>query len=91
MASLMIPRSKLSDIWGRTSCFTAGLIGYGAGATMAMLTQPRLMVVGYSLLEGVGSALVIPPVYILITVRLRRREDPGEVLGEDPDVVHDVS
>ncbi len=26
------------------------------------------MVVGYSLLEGVGSALMIPPVYILITV-----------------------
>jgi len=25
------------------------------------------MVVGYSLLEGVGSALMIPPVYILIT------------------------
>ena len=67
MASLMIPGSKLSDIWGRTSCFTAGLIVYGAGATMAMLAQLGLMVVGYSLLEGVGSALMIPPVYILIT------------------------
>ena len=26
------------------------------------------MIVGYSLLEGVGSALLIPPIYILITV-----------------------
>ncbi len=27
-----------------------------------------LLIVGYSLLEGVGSALLIPPIYILVTV-----------------------
>jgi MFS family permease len=26
------------------------------------------MIFGYSLLEGIGSALMIPPIYILITV-----------------------
>ncbi len=69
MASLMIPGSKLSDIWGRKVCFVAGLIVYGAGATLAMFAQGLgTMIFGYSLLEGVGSALMIPPVYILITV-----------------------
>ena len=69
MAALMIPGSKLSDIWGRKRCFLLGLIVYGTGATLALLAQGLpLLMVGYSLLEGVGSALMIPPIYILVTV-----------------------
>jgi MFS family permease len=69
MASLMIPGSKLTDIWGRKTCFVAGLAVYGTGALLAALAQGLgLMIFGYSLLEGVGSALMIPPVYILVTV-----------------------
>ena len=69
MASLMIPGSKLSDIWGRKRCFIAGLSLYGLGALLALLaTGLGLLIVGYSLLEGVGSALMIPPIYILVTV-----------------------
>jgi MFS family permease len=69
MAALMIPGSKLTDIWGRKRCFVAGLIVYGIGGLLAALSQGLpLLIVGYSLLEGVGSALMIPPIYILITV-----------------------
>jgi MFS family permease len=69
MAALMIPGSKLTDIWGRKFCFILGLGIYGAGALLAALAQGlALLTVGYSLLEGVGSALLIPPIYILITV-----------------------
>jgi MFS family permease len=69
MAALMIPGSKLTDIWGRKRCFVGGLIIYGAGALLALLAQGiALLIVGYSLMEGVGSALMIPPIYILITV-----------------------
>lgn len=69
MAALMIPGSKLTDIWGRKRCFVVGLVVYGTGATLAMLAQGLpLLMVGYSLLEGVGSALLIPPIYILVTV-----------------------
>ncbi|WP_344475112.1 MFS transporter [Nonomuraea monospora] len=69
MASLMIAGSKLTDIIGRKTCFMAGLIVYGAGALLASLSQGLgLMIIGYSLLEGIGSALLIPPIYILITV-----------------------
>jgi MFS family permease len=69
MAALMIPGSKLTDIWGRKLCFVIGLIVYGFGALLATFAQGLgLLVVGYSLLEGIGSALLIPPIYILITV-----------------------
>jgi MFS family permease len=69
MAALMIPGSKLTDIWGRKFCFQLGLIIYGSGALLAAVAQGLpLLMVGYSLLEGVGSALLIPPIYILITM-----------------------
>ncbi len=69
MASLMIPGSKLTDIWGRKNCFICGLVVYGLGAVLAALAQGLgLLIFGYSLLEGIGSALMIPPIYILVTV-----------------------
>jgi MFS family permease len=59
MAALMIPGSKLTDIWGRKRCFVLGLAIYAVGGLLAALSQglPQL-IIGYSLLEGVGSALV---------------------------------
>ncbi len=69
MASLMIPGSKLTDIWGRKVCFMLGLVIYGAGALLGAVSQGLgIMIFGYSILEGVGSALMIPPIYILVTV-----------------------
>jgi MFS family permease len=69
MAALMIPGSKLTDIWGRKRCFVIGLTVYGIGALLALASQSlALLVIGYSLFEGVGSALMIPPIYILVTV-----------------------
>jgi MFS family permease len=69
MAALMIPGSKLTDIWGRKVCFIAGLVVYGAGALLASFANSLTMLrIGYSLLEGVGSALLIPPIYIMVTV-----------------------
>ena len=69
MAALMIPGSKLTDIWGRKRCFLLGLIIYGVGGVLALVAQALpLLIVGYSVFEGVGSALMIPPIYILVTV-----------------------
>ncbi|HEY3902391.1 MAG TPA: MFS transporter [Streptosporangiaceae bacterium] len=69
MAALMIPGSKLTDIWGRKRCFLGGLSIYGVGALVALLAPGiGVLITGYSLFEGVGSALMIPPIYILITV-----------------------
>src|SRR3954470_20553309 len=70
MAVLMIPCSKLTDRWGRKRCFTAGLVVYGIGALVSAVSPSLgVLILGNSLLEGVGTALLIPPVYILTTLR----------------------
>jgi MFS family permease len=69
MAVLMIPCSKLSDRWGRKRCFTAGLVLYGIGALLSALAPGLgVLILGNSVFEGVGTALLIPPVYILTTL-----------------------
>jgi MFS family permease len=69
MAILMIPCSKLTDRWGRKRCFMGGLILYGIGALLSAVS-PNLgvLILGNSVFEGVGTALLIPPVYILATL-----------------------
>ncbi|TDQ03361.1 MULTISPECIES: MFS transporter [unclassified Leifsonia] len=71
MAALMIPAGKLTDKIGRKRCFTLGLIVYGIGAIISALS-PGLwaLILGNSILEGIGTALLIPPVYILTTLYL---------------------
>jgi MFS family permease len=69
MAILMIPCSKLTDRWGRKRCFTWGLALYGVGAlTSAISPNLGVLILGNSVFEGVGTALLIPPVYILATL-----------------------
>src|SRR6476660_7311657 len=69
MAILMIPCSKLTDRWGRKKCFLGGLTLYGVGAlTSAVSPNLGVLILGNSVFEGVGTALLIPPVYILATL-----------------------
>jgi MFS family permease len=69
MAALMIPGGKLTDRWGRKRCFTLGLIVYGIGALLSAVSPGLgVLILGNSILEGVGTALLIPPVYILTTL-----------------------
>jgi MFS family permease len=69
MAALMIPGGKLTDRWGRKRCFTIGLIIYAIGALMSAVSPGLgVLILGNSIFEGVGTALLIPPVYILTTL-----------------------
>jgi MFS family permease len=69
MAALMIPGGKLTDRYGRKRCFIIGLLIYGVGAVISALSPGLgVLIIGNSILEGVGTALLIPPVYILTTM-----------------------
>ncbi len=69
MAALMIPGGKLTDRYGRTRLFRLGLVLYGVGALLSAVAPGLgILILGNSVLEGVGTALLIPPVYILTTL-----------------------
>jgi MFS family permease len=69
MAALMIPGGKLTDRYGRARLFRLGLLVYGVGALLSA-AAPGLgvLILGNSILEGIGTAMLIPPVYILATL-----------------------
>jgi MFS family permease len=69
MAALMIPGGKLTDKYGRKRLFMLGLIVYAAGALLSAVSPGLgLLILGNSILEGIGTAMLIPPVYILTTL-----------------------
>ena len=69
MAALMIPGGKLTDKFGRKRCFLVGLAIYAVGAILSAVAPGLgVLILGNSILEGVGTALLIPPVYILTTL-----------------------
>ena len=64
----MIPRGKLTDKYGRKRCFMVGLVVYAIGALLSAVSHGLgVLILGNSILEGVGTALLIP-VYILTTL-----------------------
>lgn len=67
MAGLMLIGGKLGDILGRRRAFTIGICIYavGSGLTAASWSVPSLMF-GWSILEGIGAALVMPALFALV-------------------------
>jgi MFS family permease len=82
MAILMIPASKLTDRWGRKRCFIGGLVLYGIGALVSALSPGLgVLILGNSVFEGVGTALLIPPVYILTTMAFSEISSRARAFG----------
>jgi MFS family permease len=66
MASLMIG-GKVGAIVGRRRAFATGLVIYGAGSlTTALAVNLGMLLVGWSLLEGIGAALIMPAIVALV-------------------------
>ena len=72
MARLMLIGGKLGDIYGRRRVFTIGLVIYACGSalTAASWSVPCLTF-GWSLLEGIGAAMVLPAMVALDRRQLR--------------------
>src|SRR6266508_1202015 len=82
MAALMIPGGKLTDRYGRKRCFLLGLIVYGVGALLSAIAPGLgVLILGNSILEGVGTALLIPPVYILTTMLFTETTSRARAFG----------
>jgi MFS family permease len=67
MAAFMLVGAKLGDIWGRNRTFAIGLAVYGVGSlTTALSPNLPVLLIGWSLVEGLGAVLVIPAIAALI-------------------------
>lgn len=77
MATLMITGGKIGTIIGRRRAFAIGCVIYGLGSLTTGLSQtlPQL-IIGWSLLEGIGAALIMPAVVALVAANFEPSARP---------------
>jgi MFS family permease len=67
MAMFMLTGAKIGDIIGRRRAFVVGLLIYAAGSLMTAFSPTvAVLTLGWSILEGLGAALVLPALAALI-------------------------
>jgi MFS family permease len=77
MASLMITGGKIGQILGRKRAFAIGCIIYGAGSfTTSLAPNLTVLLIGWSLLEGIGAALIMPAIVALVATNFDKAERP---------------
>jgi MFS family permease len=77
MASLMITGGKIGQILGRKRAFAIGCVIYGCGSFVTAISPSLgVLLVGWSFLEGVGAALILPAIVALVASNFSRAERP---------------
>ena len=77
MASLMITGGKLGQILGRKRAFAIGCVIYGCGSLITALAgNLAVLMVGWSVLEGVGAALIMPAIVALVASNFAADQRP---------------
>jgi MFS family permease len=77
MATLMITGGKIGEILGRKRAFAIGCGIYGVGSlTTALAPTLTWLLIGWSLLEGIGAALIMPAIVALVASNFARPERP---------------
>ena len=67
MAALMLTGAKIGAIIGRKRAFAIGCVIYGCGSfTTSIATSLPMLLFGWSFLEGVGAALIMPAIVALV-------------------------
>ncbi|GAA0666139.1 MFS transporter [Kitasatospora atroaurantiaca] len=67
MAMFMIPGGKVGALMGRKRAFMIGCVIYGCGSlTTAIAPNLPVLLLGWSFLEGVGAALILPAIVALV-------------------------
>jgi MFS family permease len=77
MATLMITGGKVGSIIGRKRAFAIGCVIYGAGSfTTSIAPSLPVLIIGWSVLEGIGAALIMPAIVALVASNFARDERP---------------
>jgi MFS family permease len=77
MATLMITGGKIGALIGRKRAFGIGCVIYGAGSfTTSISPSLPVLLIGWSFLEGVGAALILPAIVALVAANFRPEGRP---------------
>ena len=77
MASLMITGGKIGQILGRKRAFAIGCVIYGCGSLVtAIAPNLGVLILGWSFLEGIGAALILPAIVALVASNFAQAERP---------------
>lgn len=77
MATLMITGGKVGQIIGRKRAFAIGSVVYGLGSlTTSLAPNLTVLLIGWSLLEGIGAALIMPAIVALVASNFAQTERP---------------
>ncbi|HEY2202309.1 MAG TPA: MFS transporter, partial [Solirubrobacteraceae bacterium] len=77
MASLMITGGKLGQILGRKRAFGIGCVIYGCGSFITAISKSlAVLIVGWSVLEGIGAALILPAIVALVASNFEQAARP---------------
>ncbi|HYO20676.1 MAG TPA: MFS transporter, partial [Dermatophilaceae bacterium] len=75
MAMFMLTGAKIGDIIGRRRAFGIGLVIYACGSAVTAASQSvAMLALGWSILEGLGAAMVLPALAALIAGNYEGRE-----------------
>jgi MFS family permease len=78
MAALMITGAKVGAIIGRKRAFAIGCVIYGCGSlTTALAPNLPVLLLGWSFLEGVGAALILPAIVALVAGNFATERRPA--------------
>ncbi len=77
MAALMITGGKVGQILGRKRAFAIGCVIYGLGSlTTSLAPNLEVLILGWSVLEGIGAALILPAIVGLVASNFTRSDRP---------------
>ncbi len=79
-AMFLVPFGRLADIHGRKKIFTIGILLFTAASFSMVLCRSETMLIGFRLLQGIGSAMVYGTGMALLTSVFPAQER-GKVLG----------
>jgi len=75
MAVFMLPGAKIADIFGKKKIFLVGVCMYGVGTlTAALAVNVAMLFVGWAVIEGLASSLMMPTALSLITSAYEGKE-----------------
>ncbi|MFE3605924.1 MFS transporter [Streptomyces goshikiensis] len=78
MAMLMISGGKVGALIGRKRAFMIGCAVYGCGSlTTSLAPNLTVLMLGWSFLEGVGAALILPAIVALVASNFGKEQRPA--------------